>query len=124
MSESPAVERARSDTGAGTSFVLDGNLGLPVHEPGWAAVLARLGITAESSSDLVAIDREVAAHRADLAFIPAADHHRFRAARTTRGWPWRPRRGPGCPCSAACSSSPRTTRPGRSTTSSAPRWGT
>lgn len=79
MSDSPAVERAPSAAGARTSFVLDGNLGLPVHEPGWAAVLARLGITAESSSDLVAIDREVAAHRADLAFIPAADHHRFRA---------------------------------------------
>jgi hypothetical protein len=66
-------------TAVGESFVLDGNLGLPVHDPGWAAVLAGLGITAESSSDLVAIDRQVADHRADLAFIPAADYHGFRA---------------------------------------------
>jgi ABC-type phosphate/phosphonate transport system substrate-binding protein len=83
MSETPAVERAEPGGGTiavgGTSFVLDGNLGLPVHEPDWAALLDRLGITTESSSDLVAIDRQVADHSADLAFIPAADYHGFRA---------------------------------------------
>ncbi len=58
-------------------FVLDSNLGLAVHEPHWADVLRRLRIEARASTDLVDIDRTLAEHRADLAFVPAADYHAF-----------------------------------------------
>ncbi|RTL64456.1 MAG: hypothetical protein EKK42_24620 [Pseudonocardiaceae bacterium] len=60
-----------------STFVLDANLGLTVGETPWVGFLAAAGIVAEPSTDLAAIDGELARHDADLGFVPAADYHRF-----------------------------------------------
>ncbi|MGD9987823.1 phosphate/phosphite/phosphonate ABC transporter substrate-binding protein [Pseudonocardia sp.] len=63
--------------GGSSTFVLDANLGLTVGEAPWVGFLAAAGIVAEPSTDLAAIDGELARHGADLGFVPAADYHRF-----------------------------------------------
>jgi ABC-type phosphate/phosphonate transport system substrate-binding protein len=59
------------------TFLLDGNLGIPVEEKPWSDILSRAGITATPSSDLVRIDKMVANHEPDIAFIPSGDFHRL-----------------------------------------------
>ncbi|MBN9111875.1 MAG: PhnD/SsuA/transferrin family substrate-binding protein [Pseudonocardia sp.] len=63
--------------GSSSTFVLDANLGLTVGDAPWVGFLAAAGIVAEPSTDLVAIDGELARHDADIGFVPAADYHRF-----------------------------------------------
>jgi phosphonate transport system substrate-binding protein len=58
-------------------FIVDSNLGLDEKSEPWKRFFAGNGITVDSSSDMPMIDAEIAAHRADLAFIPAADYHRL-----------------------------------------------
>jgi len=59
------------------TFLLDKNLGLPADEKPWSDILSAAGIKATSSTDLVWIDKMVAQHEPDIAFIPIADFHRF-----------------------------------------------
>ena len=56
-------------------FVLDANLELPVDEKPWSDTLPAAGITAEPSTNLAYVDRVLADHKADIAFIPTADFH-------------------------------------------------
>jgi phosphonate transport system substrate-binding protein len=78
LTQRPGARTAQVRTARqGLRFVLDENLGLRVADAPWADFLAHAGIAAEPSVDLVAIDRAIGAHRVDLAFIPAADYHRF-----------------------------------------------
>ena len=59
------------------SFVLDKNLGLPALEEPWTSILTAAGIAAEETADLDAIDRALAEHKPDIAYIPTADFHRI-----------------------------------------------
>jgi phosphonate transport system substrate-binding protein len=59
------------------SFVLDSNLGLPACEEPWTSTLGAVGMAAEETADLAAIDRQLAEHRPDVAYIPTADFHRM-----------------------------------------------
>jgi phosphonate transport system substrate-binding protein len=58
-------------------FVLDQNLGLPACAEPWTSTLAAVGIAAEETADLAAIDQALADHRPDIAYIPTADFHRM-----------------------------------------------
>ena len=60
-----------------TTFLLDGNLGLPAGERPWSDILSAAGIEATSSTDLARIDEMVANHEPDIAYIPTADFHRL-----------------------------------------------
>lgn len=62
---------------AGLLFLLDTNLGLAIDEKPWPAFLARSGIRTASTTDLVDLDRRMAAHEPDIAFMPIADFHRL-----------------------------------------------
>ena len=57
------------------SFVLDSNLGLPACEEPWKTTLTAAGIAAQETNDLVAIDKALAAHEPDFAYVPTADFH-------------------------------------------------
>lgn len=53
------------------SFVVDQNLGLPACDEPWTTLLAATGITATVSTDLAGIDRALAQHQPDIAYVPA-----------------------------------------------------
>jgi phosphonate transport system substrate-binding protein len=55
------------------TFVLNKNLGLPIHQKPWSEVLSEAGIVAEASTDLVHIDQLLADHGSDIAYVPGAD---------------------------------------------------
>ena len=57
------------------SFVLDQNLGLPACDEPWKTTLAAAGIAAHETGDLAAIDRALADHEPDFAYVPTADFH-------------------------------------------------
>ncbi len=65
----------RSDSSLG--FLIDTNLGLKVEEEPVAGVLRSFGIKTELSTDLEYIDKEVLAHKPDIAHIPVGDFHRL-----------------------------------------------
>ena len=54
-------------------FVLDENLGLPIHQKPWSEILSEAGIVTEESTDLVHIDQLLADHGPDIAYVPGAD---------------------------------------------------
>ncbi len=66
---------------AGIKFILDSNLGLPVAEKPWSTILSEAGITAEPTTNLTYIDRVLADHQADIAYVPAPDFYRAGAKR-------------------------------------------
>ncbi|GAT11439.1 PhnD/SsuA/transferrin family substrate-binding protein [Mycolicibacterium novocastrense] len=59
------------------SFVVDRNLGLPACDEPWTTLLAAAGITATESTDLAGIDRALAHHQPDIAYVPAPSLHRL-----------------------------------------------
>ena len=59
------------------TFLNDANLGLETDELPLRQVLSEHGIAVEDSTDLRDIDKRVAAHEPDLAYIPSADFHRL-----------------------------------------------
>ncbi|KUI46448.1 hypothetical protein AU198_02255 [Mycobacterium sp. GA-1199] len=59
------------------SFVVDQNLGLPACDQPWTTLLATAGITATESTDLAGIDRALAQHQPDIAYVPAPSLHRL-----------------------------------------------
>ena len=63
----------------GNLFLLDTNLGLAIDEKPWPDFLARHGIRTVSTTDLVHLDKMIAAHEPDIAFMPIADFHRLLA---------------------------------------------
>lgn len=62
------------------TFLIDENLGLDPAEEPWRELFARSGITATCTTDLPALDRDVAAHEPDLVFMPIADFYRVLAS--------------------------------------------
>ncbi|KUI41278.1 hypothetical protein AU197_01720 [Mycobacterium sp. IS-1590] len=58
-------------------FVVDQNLGLPACDEPWTTRLAASGITASESTDLAGIDRALADHEPDIAYVPAPSLHRL-----------------------------------------------
>ena len=60
-------------------FLMDRNLGLPADEEPWKDFLAKLAIRSELSTNLVDIDKQIAGHKPDIAYIPIADYHRLLA---------------------------------------------
>lgn len=58
-------------------FVLDSNLGLPVRHGEIADVLRKQGFAIEGSADLGEVARRLAAHDADIAFVPSGMFHRL-----------------------------------------------
>jgi hypothetical protein len=74
----PAERRQTSSNNGGEplKFILDGNLGLPAQTKPWSDIFSNLGIQAESTTDLVDIDKRVADHEPDIAYIPTGDFHR------------------------------------------------
>ncbi len=67
----------KSPSRSSMTFVVDENLGFPTEEKPWKEILSGAGITVERSTDLVHVDEMLASHRADIAYIPAADFHRL-----------------------------------------------
>jgi ABC-type phosphate/phosphonate transport system substrate-binding protein len=61
-------------------FLLDTNLGLAIDDKPWPDFLVRNGIRTVSTTDLVRLDRMMAAHEPDIAFMPIADFHRLAKA--------------------------------------------
>jgi ABC-type phosphate/phosphonate transport system substrate-binding protein len=59
------------------SFVLDQNLGLPASDEPWKTILSSADITAHQTADLAAIDKALAEHKPDIAYVPTADFHRL-----------------------------------------------
>ncbi|VEG38560.1 ABC transporter, phosphonate, periplasmic substrate-binding protein [Mycolicibacterium flavescens] len=59
------------------SFVVDQNLGLPACDEPWTTLLAAEGISAAESTDLAGIDRALAQHQPDIAYVPAPSLHRL-----------------------------------------------
>lgn len=59
------------------SFVVDQNLGLPTCVEPWTTIFTQAGIAARESTDLAGIDRALAEHQPDLAYVPAASLHRL-----------------------------------------------
>jgi phosphonate transport system substrate-binding protein len=59
------------------SFVLDQNLGLPAGDEPWKTTLTAAGIAAHQTTDLASIDRALAEHQPDIAYVPTADFHRL-----------------------------------------------
>jgi len=57
------------------SFVLDQNLGLPISDEPWKSILTAADIVASQTADLAAIDKALADHEPDFAYIPTADFH-------------------------------------------------
>ena len=64
-------------------FLVDSNLGLPVHEKPWSDILAKLGMTTTLTNDLEELDRSVARHEPDIVFMPISDFHRLLATGDT-----------------------------------------
>ncbi len=58
-------------------FIVDSNFGLSVEARPWNEFLPAHGIVAEASNDLPHIDRVLAAHEAEIGYIPIADFHRL-----------------------------------------------
>jgi ABC-type phosphate/phosphonate transport system substrate-binding protein len=56
-------------------FLLDSNLGLPVGEKPWSAILPAAGIAVEPTTNLEYVNRVLADHKADIAYIPTADFY-------------------------------------------------
>jgi phosphonate transport system substrate-binding protein len=67
------AQRPTDEVRSSTTFVLDKNLGLPIHQKPWGEVLSEAGIVAEASTDLVHIDQLLADHGPDMAYVPGAD---------------------------------------------------
>ncbi len=76
MTASAATERSTGKQ-APVSFLIDTNLGLHADREPWKAMFPSLGIETELTTDLVYLDKEIAAHKPDMAYIPAADFHRL-----------------------------------------------
>ena len=55
------------------TFVLDSNLGLPIHEKPWSEILSEAGIVTEETNDLVHINQMLDDHKPDIAYVPGAD---------------------------------------------------
>ena len=63
--------------GSSVSFLIDTNLGLKVAEEPIAGVLRSFGIKTELSIDLEQIDKDIMAHKPDIAHIPVGDFQRL-----------------------------------------------
>ena len=59
------------------SFLIDENLGLKIDEEPIASAMKSAGITATLSTGLEQIDKEIIAHKPDIAHIPIGDFHRL-----------------------------------------------
>ncbi|GAA4191916.1 hypothetical protein GCM10022252_32470 [Streptosporangium oxazolinicum] len=59
------------------TFVLDKNLGLPTDQEPLKGILTAAGVTAEATTDLVAIDERLAGDGPDIAYVPGADFCRL-----------------------------------------------
>ncbi len=77
MSTSATMSRPSPGTGSPVSFLLDTNLGLHADREPWKGLFLSLGVEVELTTDLVHLDKEIAAHKPDMAYIPAADFHRL-----------------------------------------------
>ncbi len=87
MSSPAATRQSSNEANPSIGFLLDANLGLYADQKPWSDFFPSLGIVPEPTTDLAYLDRKMAAHEPDMAYVPAADYHRLfgKGDRTYRG---------------------------------------
>ena len=75
--QNPKPHAAEDASPGRLSFLIDTNLGLDVAAEPWKGLLSAAGLDVEQSTDLPYIDRLVAEHRPDVAYIPMGSFYRL-----------------------------------------------